>query len=948
VVEHLSTTLTVEDDGSNVREVTAEDKVLADSGVKELAVLHFAYTSANEVVDVDYVRVRKPDGTVVNTPDSNIQDMPADVTRTAPLYSDVREKHIAVKGLGVGDALEYKIRFRVLKPEIPGQFWYEHSFNKSEIVRDERVALSVPKGKRLTVKSPDFRPEVREERARDIYVWKYSYLERKEEEDASAPKRTYPSPSIQVTTFSSWEGIGRWYWSLQKDQIMVTPTIEAKAKELTKNLSTDDEKVRTIYKFVSVGIHYVGLDFGIGRFQPHAAEEILGNKYGDCKDKHTLLAALLKAAGYEAWPALIHSTRKLDVEVPSPAQFNHVITVVPLANRLVWLDTTPEVAPYELLVATLRDKQALVMPTGKPASLLTTPANPPFPQEQRFTITAKLGSDGVLKGHIQQKYRGDSEVVLRTLLRQTPQSNWKELFQRLSYGLGFGGDVSNVVASPAEDLAQPLEVSYDYLRKNYADWENRQITAPLPPFGIEFAANKNGESPKEPVFLGSPGELLYQSQLELPPGSTLFSPKSLDLVEPYAEYHSVSTLDNGVLETTRRLVLKKSEVPLSEWEGYRKLAKSISDDEFRYLRLVGADDAVVSTVASVEDANRKPGAGVDVPPRQGTKPVAQGTARGQVASDLSSDVVGSVENSRLDMRQLRRTIQSDLKEEKFDELDRIADQFRREKTRLRGGGWVLRAFYSDLDVDPQTDQQTIDHLAHLEHWMTQRPDSITARVALAQSLRSWAWVARGRGYADKVTDEGWRLYNERLAKADAVLESPMKTSVRCPEWYYGMLAVGFGQGWAAGRMKKILEQGLQLEPEYYFLYRQYFTYLLPKWYGKKGDASAFAKSSADKVGGDAGDLLYYQIATSLIARNNSDFDVLEMDWSRIQRGYKVLLTKYGGSSGTKNQLAYFACRFKDAQVARQQFALIGEEWSREVWGDRKRFDQASDWAKAHD
>ena len=148
--------------------------------------------------------------------------------------------------------------------------------------------------------------------------------------------------SVQVTTFANWEEIGRWYGSLQKDPLEVTPAIQAKAVELTQDLKTDDEKIRALYEFVALKFHYIGLDFGIGRYQPHAADDVLGNGYGDCKDKHTLLASLLKAAGFEAWPALIHGTRKLDPDVPSPAQFNHVITVVSVGGQTIWLDTTPE------------------------------------------------------------------------------------------------------------------------------------------------------------------------------------------------------------------------------------------------------------------------------------------------------------------------------------------------------------------------------------------------------------------------------------------------------------------------------------------------------------------------------------------------------------------------------------------------------------------------------
>lgn len=130
VIEELRTRITAEQDGTGARESVAKIKLLAEAGVKAFAVLNFTYTSANEVVEIDYVRVRKPDGTVVKTPDYNIQDMPGEVSRTAPMYSDVHEKHIAVKGLGVGDLLEYSIRRRIVTPQVPGHFWTEYSFSK--------------------------------------------------------------------------------------------------------------------------------------------------------------------------------------------------------------------------------------------------------------------------------------------------------------------------------------------------------------------------------------------------------------------------------------------------------------------------------------------------------------------------------------------------------------------------------------------------------------------------------------------------------------------------------------------------------------------------------------------------------------------------------------------------------------------------------------------------
>jgi tetratricopeptide (TPR) repeat protein/transglutaminase-like putative cysteine protease len=606
-VEKLSTQITAENDGTGTKERTAEVKILADAGVKAFAVLNFTYSSANESVDVDYVRVRKPDGTVVKTPDYIIQDMPAEVSRTAPLYSDIHEKHVAVKGLSVGDVLEYSIRYRIFKPIVPMHFWFEYSFTKAAIAKDERLELSVPSEKYVKVVSPDYKPEIKQEGARRVYRWAHTNLEVKPPDPDEVPRRNLPTPDVQVTTFASWEDVGRWYGSLQKDPLEVTPAIQAKATELTKGLTTDDDKIHALYNFVALKYHYIGLDFGIGRYQPHPADDVLDNSYGDCKDKHTLLASLLKAVGIEAWPVLINSRRKLDPDVPSPAQFDHVITVVPQGERLIWLDTTPEVAPYQMLLVSLRNKQALVIPTAKPPSLITTPANLPFPEQMEFSAEGKLTPDGTFTGHIEQTYRGDTEVILRAAFRQFSESQWKEAVQRFSYNMNFGGEVSNVKMTPPNDLDKPFELSYDYVRKNYSDWENRQIVAPLPPIGIESYKGAHVKKPSEPILLGALGKLTYRSRVELPEGYKAVAPAPCHLSEAYAEYDDTPRLENDVLTTTRVLIVKQNEVPLSAWEDYQKFGRSIADDEFAFVRLsrTGADAEVTAKGASGDHSDNE-------------------------------------------------------------------------------------------------------------------------------------------------------------------------------------------------------------------------------------------------------------------------------------------------------------------------------------------------------
>lgn len=268
IVEHLITKVAFENDGTGTRETAVVSHIQSQAGVQSLAVLTFAYLSSNENVEFDYIRVRKPDGSVVTTPDYNVQDMPADVTRSAPMYSDIHEKHVTVKGLGVGDDLEYVVRYRIFKPQVPGKFWFEYTFAEDLVARDHELLLTVPRDKYVKVVSPDFKPEIKDDGAHRIYVWKTANLIRKEK---ITPVREAPLPSVQITTFRSWDEVGHWYDELQRPELAVTPQLQARAAELTKGLTSEDEKIRALYDYVSTHFHYVSLSFGIGRYQPHAA-----------------------------------------------------------------------------------------------------------------------------------------------------------------------------------------------------------------------------------------------------------------------------------------------------------------------------------------------------------------------------------------------------------------------------------------------------------------------------------------------------------------------------------------------------------------------------------------------------------------------------------------------------------------------------------------------------
>jgi tetratricopeptide (TPR) repeat protein len=601
VYEKIATVIHYEASGLGEKTLTVAARIQSEGAVHEAGLLTFAYASGEEKVEPVYVRVRKPDGSVVNTPPEDAQDMPTEVTREAPFYSDLREMQIPVKSLSPGDKLEYQMKYVRQKSAATGQFWGALNFVRSNVVLDETVELSFPKDKYVLVLSAKDKPQIAEENGLKVYRWKNSQLEPMVGADK---KREAYDPdklaAVTWTTFHSWQEVGEWYGALAKDRATPTPEVQAKVQELIQGKTTDDEKIAAIYHYVSTQVRYIGVAFGIGRYQPHSAEAVLDNQYGDCKDKHTLLAAMLKAAGYDAWPALIGSSNKLHAEMPTPAQFDHVITVVSLNGKEIWLDSTPEVTPYRMLMAPLRDKQALVIPTNGPPRLMTTPADGPFPFIDKTTATAKIDSQGTIDGHIDMEMRGDTENTFREVFHGTSRAQWPQVAQSISQRMGFAGSVTNLDVSLPEQTDKPFRYSYDYNRKEYADWANRRILPLM--FPVSLSELGDDDTPTEPIQLGSPRVESHHSVIELPSNYTAELPRSVKYTTPFAVYQADYKLDGNKLVTDRKLEILEHEVAVDKAGEYRKFAKNVTADEDQYIQLAAPGSKGIDTAAGNPEA----------------------------------------------------------------------------------------------------------------------------------------------------------------------------------------------------------------------------------------------------------------------------------------------------------------------------------------------------------
>ncbi|HZQ67863.1 MAG TPA: DUF3857 domain-containing protein [Terriglobales bacterium] len=597
VVESYRTSYRFENDGTGVRELRARIKVQSEAGVEQWGQLVFGYNSANEKVDIPYVRVLKADGSTVSAPEDSVQDLSAPIEREAPVYTDYRQKHITVPGLRPGEELEYDIVSTIHTPLGPGQFWMEHTFLKNEIVLDEQLELNVPRDRRLEVKNqPGFEPKITEVSGRKIYLWNSSHRVREDEAGEKKKARKEPEPpSVQMTTFANWEDLGRWYAGLEKDRRQPTDEIRKKAAELTAGKTTDLDKISALYDFVATNFRYISLSFGVGRYQPHSASDVLHNQYGDCKDKHTLLAALLEASGYHASSVLINSNRKLDVFVPSPSQFDHVISLVPLAKEEVWMDTTTEVAPFRLLSPSLRKKEALVVPANGTPHLEETPADPPMHNIQIQDLDGKVNELGKLDLHVKVTVRGDMELFMRLLFRRIPNAQWQQLLKRSSSLGGLDGEVSNLKVGDPAATKNPFVIEYDISAPNFLDWAKKKSDVALPLSTITLTEVNESELVSDPIQLGSPAEYSYHLRLQFPAKYSERVPLPFSMKRDYAEYEASYKAEGNVFTGERRLVTSVRELPPTRNNDYLAFRRAVLADVAQHLSV---DSSAAGTPAA--------------------------------------------------------------------------------------------------------------------------------------------------------------------------------------------------------------------------------------------------------------------------------------------------------------------------------------------------------------
>ena len=403
------------------------------------------------------------------------------------------------------------------------------------------------------------------------------------------------SRDSQPTGDARWTSVGDWYTTLATPSAQVTPEIAATAKGLVAGQSDFTARMQSIANYMQRNIRYVGIEIGIGGYRPHTADEVFRNRYGDCKDKATLLRAMLESIGTHSTWVLVDTRRGfVDPNVPS-IDGNHAIAAIevpdgysnPLLESVVTLksgkrylifDPTNEWIPIGQIPPYEQGSYGILAEGGQ-SQLIALPVMPPADDRIEHTIHAQLAADGSLEASVvEQRFGYAAERMRITFSEGSQQQQHDALEKRLRADLS-SVSIEKLAAHNPTDLGRPLEVDYTIRVSGYARTAGNLLLVRPRIFGSD-AWSLPHETRTWPIDLHAVQTRTDHIDLALPPGyvvDELPDPVSLDT--DFASYHSAVTADAIALHYTREYTVKQLQLDASRYDDLRKFSERIAYDE---------------------------------------------------------------------------------------------------------------------------------------------------------------------------------------------------------------------------------------------------------------------------------------------------------------------------------------------------------------------------------
>ncbi|HEX7176394.1 MAG TPA: DUF3857 and transglutaminase domain-containing protein [Pyrinomonadaceae bacterium] len=590
VVLHDEGAMTVAPDGRVTTVSSYAVRVLTREGRGYASAIAYYETGTDKVKEIRAWMLRA-DGTLVK---KYGKDETVDAAVSLDdVYNEARARRIS----GVDEAeVGYVFGFQITTEERPYFAQAKWYFQQRIPVLVSRMTLSLPAGWRasgVTLNHATVEPAT----VGNSYAWELRNLQPIEPEPESPSVMTL-APRLAVNyapagaavssgaarAFSTWSDVSKWYSELSDPQAEPDDELALKARELAAGAKTELEKIRAVGRFVQ-NIQYISIQIGIGGYRPHRATEVFAKKYGDCKDKATLMRAMLRALGLKSYPVLIFSGDSTYVreEWASPTQFNHCIVAVrvsdetqaasvvthPVLGRLLIFDATDDHTPVGDLPDHEQGSWALVA-AGAEGTLMRMPVTPPEANRLEREAEVTLTADGLITAVLRERSQGQSAVRQRGMFHQLSRADYQKMVE--GWITTNGATLARLSkVEPTDDHAGGrFSLDVDFSAERYAQTMANRLLVFKPVIVSHTGMPAVGASQrKHPVVLK--GRAFSETvRFKLPDGFEVDElPEALKLDSDFGSYAASYEVKDGQLLFKRTLVQRASTVPADKYKLLR-------------------------------------------------------------------------------------------------------------------------------------------------------------------------------------------------------------------------------------------------------------------------------------------------------------------------------------------------------------------------------------------
>jgi len=396
-------------------------------------------------------------------------------------------------------------------------------------------------------------------------------------------------------TDDEWKAIGQWVTTLEADRPTPSPEITSFTQALIAGAPDFYTKLSRITDSIQKNIRYFIVERGIGGLQANPAADIFRNRYGDCKDKTTLLIAMLRVAGINAYYVPVDDRRGI-VDPDAPSLYgNHMITAIEIptdindprllalvkgrdGKRYLIFDPTNERTPVGNLPSYLQGSYG-TLAAGAASQIIALPVLAPDANGTTRKGQFTLAPDGTLSGLVDTTHSGPEGADMRMILKYSDEKERRE-----SLETAISHDVPGVVLNSFQfvqpsELDKPLEVHYKLTASQYAHQAGTLLLV-RPRVVGSHAIPFNDKPRTVPIDLNATGHWHDSFDITLPPGYVVDeTPDPVNLDLDFASYHSNITAKGDQLHYEREFVVRQVELPAARAADFRKLESTILMDE---------------------------------------------------------------------------------------------------------------------------------------------------------------------------------------------------------------------------------------------------------------------------------------------------------------------------------------------------------------------------------